>query len=189
MQLRELDIPGVFEIVPQRFTDARGYFTETWNQRRLREAGIALSFVQDNMSFNRVPNVVRGLHYQAPPHAQAKLVSCPKGAVRDVVADFRRGSPAFGLWLAATLSAENGAQLLVPAGCLHGFVVLEADTLVQYKVDAHYAPDCDRAIRFDDPDLAIDWGIPRAAALVSDKDAAAPTLREVESPFVFGVPT
>jgi dTDP-4-dehydrorhamnose 3,5-epimerase len=131
------------------------------------------------------PGTVRGLHYQRPPAAQAKLVRVSRGRILDVAVDVRKGSPTWGRWVAEELSAEDGAQLWVPAGFLHGFVTLEPMTEVVYKVDAYYAPDCDGAIRFDDPDLAIDWRIDPARAVLSAKDAAAPAFRTFESPFVY----
>jgi dTDP-4-dehydrorhamnose 3,5-epimerase len=128
---------------------------------------------------------VRGLHFQAPPHAQGKLVRVVAGAIRDVAVDIRRGSPTYGRWVAETLSAGNGAQLWVPRGFLHGFMTLEPDTIVLYKADGYYAPDCEGAVRFDDPDLAIDWGRDPAAALLSDKDASAPRFAALDTPFVY----
>jgi dTDP-4-dehydrorhamnose 3,5-epimerase len=179
-------IPEVKRLVPRRFADARGFFSETWSAARMREAGLDFAFVQDNHSYSAAPGTVRGLHYQAPPAAQAKLVRVARGAVRDIAVDVRRGSPTYGAWVAEELSAENGVQLLVPRGFLHGFVTLVADTDVLYKVDAPFAPDCDGAVRFDDPDLAIDWGIDPARAVLSEKDARAPLFRDFVTPFVYG---
>lgn len=183
MQVSETALPGVLRLVPRRFADARGFFSETWNAATLRAAGIDLGFVQDNHSYSAQAGTVRGLHYQAPPQAQAKLVRVARGAVRDVAVDVRAGSPTYGHWVAEELSAENGAQLLVPVGFLHGFVTLTPDTDVIYKVTAPYAPECDGAVRFDDPDLGIDWGIAPGAAVLSDKDARAPAFRDFKSPF------
>jgi dTDP-4-dehydrorhamnose 3,5-epimerase len=176
-------IPAVKKITPRRFGDARGYFSEVWNARRLAEAGIDTVFVQDNESRSAAAGTVRGLHYQRPPHAQGKLVRVVQGAIRDVAVDVRRGSPSYGQWVAEVLSAENGAQLWVPRGFLHGFVTLEPDTVVLYKVDDYYAADCDGAVRFDDPDLGIDWGTEPGQAVLSDKDAAAPKFRDFCTPF------
>lgn len=179
----ETRLSGVLRIVPRRFADSRGVFSETWNARELRAAGASVDFVQDNQSFSAEAGTVRGLHFQTPPAAQAKLVRVAQGAVLDVAVDIRRGSPTYGRWVAEELSAENGAQLLIPAGFLHGFVTLQPETTVLYKVDAHYAPTCEGAVRFDDPDLAIDWGIDPARAILSEKDAAAPSFRALLSPF------
>lgn len=178
-------IPAVRRIVPRRFADARGWFVETWNAARLAEAGLAAAFVQDNLSMSASAGTVRGLHYQRPPFAQAKLVRCARGRVLDVAVDVRRGSPSFGRWVAEELSAENGVQLWIPAGFLHGFVTLEEGCEVAYKVDAPYSAACDGAVRFDDPDLAVDWGIDPATAILSDKDRAAPLLRDFDTPFVY----
>ena len=185
LDIADTAIPEVKRIVPRRFPDSRGFFTETWNAARMAAVGLDLAFVQDNHSYSAVPGTVRGLHYQAPPMAQAKLVRVGRGAVRDVAVDVRRGSPTYGRWVAEELSAENGVQLLVPRGFLHGFVTLVPDTDVFYKVDAPYAPDCDGAVRFDDPDLGIDWGIDPARAVLSKKDAAAPLFRDFDTPFVY----
>lgn len=186
MQIERTALPDVLALTPKRFADARGFFSEVWNRRALAEAGIGLDFVQDNHSYSARKGTVRGLHYQSPPHAQAKLVRVAKGAVLDVAVDIRKGSPDFGKWVSVTLSAENGRQLLVPTGFLHGFVTLVDDTEVLYKCSDYYAPECDGAIRFDDPTLAIDWGLPADQAVLSDKDAAAPNFAGFTSPFEFG---
>ena len=186
LDIADMAIPEVKRLAPRRFADARGFFAETWSAARMRAAGLDLAFCQDNHSYSAAAGTVRGLHYQAPPMAQAKLVRVARGAVRDIAVDVRRGSPSFGAWVAEELSAENGVQLLVPRGFLHGFVTLVPDTDVLYKVDAPYAPDCDGAVRFDDPDLGIDWGIDPALAVLSEKDAAAPLFRDFVTPFVYG---
>lgn len=183
MQIEPTALDGVLMLTPRVFADARGSFTETYNRRALAEAGITLDFVQDNQSLSRRAGTIRGLHYQAPPHAQDKLVRVLQGAVRDVVVDVRRGSPAFGRWVAVELSAENGRQLLVPKGFLHGFVTLEPDTMVLYKTSDHYAPECDGAVHFADLALGIDWGIPPESAVLSARDAAAPAFADWHSPF------
>ncbi len=149
----------------------------------MADAGLAFDWVQDNHSYSAETGTVRGLHYQSPPMAQTKLVRVARGAVMDVAVDVRQGSPAYGKWVAVELSAENGAQLLVPRGFLHGFVTLQPDTDVLYKVDSFYAPECDGAVRFDDPNLGVDWGIDPSKAVLSDKDAAAPAFRDWDSPF------
>lgn len=185
MKIERTDLPGLIVLEPRRFSDARGWFTETWNAARMTEAGLDVPFVQDNHSLSAKKGTLRGLHYQAPPHAQAKLVRCSRGAIMDVAVDFRKGSPTFGKWTSVELSAENGRQFFVPAGFLHGFLTLCDDTEVQYKCSDFYAPDCDGTIRWNDPDLAIDWKLNGLDPLLSDKDAAAPLMAEVETPFVW----
>jgi dTDP-4-dehydrorhamnose 3,5-epimerase len=183
LDIEDTALPGVQILTPRRFTDARGWFCETWNRETLRARGIDLDFKQDNHSLSLQPGTVRGLHYQRPPHAQAKLVRVVAGTILDVAVDARRGSPSFGRWVAVELSAENGRQLLVPEGFLHGFVTRTDRTEVVYKCSDVYAPDCDGAVAWDDPDLAIDWGIAPSAALLSDKDRAAPRWAGWQSPF------
>lgn len=182
LQIEETAIPGVLILTPARHGDGRGFFCETWNARRLGEAGITLDFVQDNQSLSHVPDTVRGLHYQAPPHAQAKLVRCGRGALFDVAVDARRGSPAWGQWVGVELTPENGRQLLIPAGCLHGFATRAPDTEILYKCSDFYAPDCDGAVRWDS--CGIDWGL-GGAPVLSEKDAAAPPWAEFDSPFIW----
>jgi len=186
MQIEETALKGVLIITPARFGDHRGFFSESWNRRTLAEHGITLDFVQDNHSLSREAGTVRGLHFQAPPHAQAKLVRCGRGVLFDVAVDIRKGSPTYGRWVGVELSAENGRQLLIPEGFLHGFVTRAPDTEILYKCTDYYAPECDGAVRFDDPDIGIDWGIDPDTAILSQKDAAAPRLRDFESPFVYG---
>lgn len=186
MQIEPTPLSGVMIVTPRRFADARGWFSEVWNKAALAAAGITSDFVQDNHSQSRATGTLRGLHYQSPPHAQAKLVRCSRGRILDVAVDIRRGSPTFGHWTGIEISAEDGRQLFVPAGFLHGFVTREDDCEVLYKCSDVYAPDCDGAVRFDDPDLAIDWGIAPGAAILSDKDRAAPPFRNFATPFVYG---
>lgn len=183
MQIDETPLSGVLILTPRRFGDARGWFSEVWNQQTLAAAGIHTVFVQDNHSYSRDVGTVRGLHFQSPPHAQAKLVRCGRGCVFDVAVDIRVGSPTFGKWFGIELSAENGRQLLIPAGFLHGFVTRAPDSELLYKCSDIYAPACDGAVRFDDPDLRIDWGIDPATAILSDKDRAAPFMAQFSSPF------
>jgi dTDP-4-dehydrorhamnose 3,5-epimerase len=185
LQIDDTRLPGVKLLTPNRFGDDRGFFSEVWNAQVLQRHGIDIDFVQDNQSLSRDIGTVRGLHYQSPPHAQDKLVRCGRGRLLDVAVDARKGSPGYGQWVSVELSAENGRQLLVPKGFLHGFVTLEPDTEILYKCSDYYAPDCDGAIRFDDPDLAIDWGLKGTAAILSAKDAAAPGFRDFDSPFVY----
>jgi dTDP-4-dehydrorhamnose 3,5-epimerase len=185
MQIEETPLAGVLILTPRRFSDTRGWFTEVWNRETLAGLGICHDFVQDNHSFSLRAGTVRGLHFQSPPHTQTKLVRCARGRVFDVAVDIRKGSPTFGKWFGIELSADCGRQLLIPAGFLHGFVTREPATEVLYKCTDTYAPACDGAVRFDDPDLAIDWGIDPTAAILSDKDRAAPLFRNFATPFTY----
>ena len=185
MEIVQTAISDVVKLVPRRFADQRGFFTETWNAARMRDAGLDFAFVQDNHSFSSDRGTVRGLHYQAPPMAQSKLVRAARGAVLDVAVDVRAGSPTYGQWVAEELNADKGEQLLVPRGFLHGFITLTNDVDVIYKVDSHYSPEHDGAVRFDDPDLGIDWGTLSDQAILSDKDAAAPAFADWTSPFTY----
>ena len=187
MHIEQTSLPGVVILTPARHGDARGFFSESWNRQRMEEAGIAIDFVQDNHSLSEQVGTVRGLHFQSPPHAQAKLVRCGRGAFFDVAVDIRRGSPTYGQWVGVDLSFENGRQLLIPAGFLHGFVTRAPMPEIIYKCSDYYAPDCDGAVRFDDPEIGIDWGIDPASAMLSAKDAKAPLLRDFVSPFVYEV--
>jgi len=177
------NLDGVFTFTPRRFSDARGFFCETWSRRGFSALVEDVDFVQDNHSLSIEAGTIRGLHFQAPPHAQDKLVRVVYGAILDVAVDIRVGSPSFGNWVAALISAENGEQLFVPKGFLHGFVTQTPNTEVVYKCSDYYAPDCDRVVRFDDPDIAINWGIAGEKAVLSQKDADAPLLAEITSPF------
>ncbi|MBP1887314.1 dTDP-4-dehydrorhamnose 3,5-epimerase [Sinorhizobium mexicanum] len=180
LEVRPLDLAGVLEILPRRIGDERGFFSETWNARQFAEHGVALHFVQDNHSYSASRGVLRGLHYQLPPYAQDKLVRVVKGAVFDVAVDIRRGAPTFAQWVAIEISARKWNQLLVPKGFAHGFLTLEPDTEVIYKVTNPYSPTHDRAIRFDDPEIAIAWPLPVAQLQLSEKDRTAPQLRQAE---------
>ncbi|KIC18707.1 MULTISPECIES: dTDP-4-dehydrorhamnose 3,5-epimerase [unclassified Leisingera] len=182
MQVEETGLPGLKVLTPARFGDARGFFSESWNRRRMQEAGIDLDFVQDNHSLSREPGTLRGLHFQAPPAAQDKLVRCGRGALFDVAVDIRKGSPSYGEWFGIELSAENGKQLLVPKGFLHGFITRVPDTEVIYKCTDYYAPDCDGAVAWDS--CGIDWEF-EGTPVLSEKDAAAPALADFASPFVW----
>lgn len=177
MIVTPLEIADVVLLTPRRFEDDRGWFQETWNQRTLAASGIALDFVQDNQSLSRQAGTVRGLHLQVAPYTQAKLVRVVAGAIVDVAVDVREGSPTYGRWVSADLSAENGRQLLVPRGFAHGFRTLVSDTEVLYKVDGFYDRASERGIRFDDGDLGIDWG-PPADILLSAKDRELPSFRD-----------
>jgi dTDP-4-dehydrorhamnose 3,5-epimerase len=186
MLIEKTPLAGVLALTPRRFGDARGWFSEVWNRQTMAAHGIDVDFVQDNHSHSRDAGTVRGLHFQSPPHAQTKLVRCGRGRVFDVVVDIRKGSPTYGTWAGVELSADNGKQLLIPTGFLHGFVTREADSELLYKCSDVYAPDCDGAIHFDDPDIGIDWGIDPSAAILSDKDRAAPRFRDFQTPFTYG---
>lgn len=183
LEVRELDIPDVKVITPARYADARGYFTETYNRQRFLEAGIPAGFVQDNQSLSVSEGTVRGLHFQAPPFAQAKLVRVIRGAILDVAVDVRRGSSTYGKWVSARLTAEGGEQIFVPRGFLHGFATLTANTEVAYKVDNIYDRASDGSVLWNDPDLGIDWMTDPASAVVSDKDAGAQRFADFVSPF------
>ena len=177
-------LSGVVLLSPPRFGDTRGFFSESWNRKTLADQGIDLDFVQDNHSVSAAVNTVRGLHFQSPPHAQDKLVRCGRGALFDVAVDIRKGSPTYGNWVGYELTAENGLQLLIPAGFLHGFSTRKPDTEIIYKCSDYYAPECDGAVRFDDPDIGIDWGL-SGDAVLSEKDGKAPLLTDFDSPFQF----
>ena len=185
MKVTQTKLPGVLLLEPRRFGDDRGFFSESWSRKTLAEHGVDIDFVQDNHSVSAAVNTVRGLHFQSPPHAQAKLVRCGRGRLFDVAVDIRKGSPTFGQWVGYELSFANGLQLLIPEGFLHGFSTREPDTEIIYKCSDYYAPDCDGAVRFDDPDLAIDWGL-IGDAILSDKDTNAPLLAQFNSPFTYG---
>lgn len=185
LDIQKTAIPEVLILTPRRFGDPRGFFSESWNRARMAGQGLEFDFVQDNHSVSAQVGTVRGLHFQSPPHAQDKLVRCGRGSLYDVAVDIRRGSPTYGQWVGEELSFENGKQLLLPAGFLHGFVTRSPDTEILYKCTDYYAPDCDGAVRFDDPDIGIDWGFDTGTAILSDKDAAAPLLKDFQSPFVY----
>lgn len=177
-------LDGVVVIVPVRHGDARGFFSETYNRAAFREIGVDRDFMQDNQSLSRVPGTVRGLHFQIAPFAQAKLVRVLRGAICDAVVDIRRSSPTYGHSIAVTLSAENGAQLFVPAGFAHGFCTLEPDTEVFYKVDAPYSREHERGLRWNDPALGIDWPVPESGATVLGRDQVYPKLDALPAYFI-----
>lgn len=183
LDVKKTEIDGVLLITPKRFRDERGFFVESYNAERFRQAGVADIFVQDNHSMSIAAGTVRGLHYQAPPRAQAKLVRVIKGAVIDVAVDARKNSPTYGKHVRARLSADNGAQLLIPVGFLHGFTTLEPMTEIAYKVSDFYSADHDGAVFWNDPALGVDWGVDPAKAVVSDKDARAVPFNLFKSPF------
>lgn len=178
-------LDGVLLLKPDRFGDARGFFSETWNKARLAEHGLTPEFVQDNHSMSAEVGTLRGLHYQSPPHAQGKLVRCGRGTLTDVVVDARKGSPTYGKWIAETLSFENGAQLWVPEGMLHGFVTREPMTEIVYKCTDYYAPQADGAVAWDS--CGIDWEL-TGDPILSDKDRTAPAWDDFDSPFDWKAP-
>lgn len=182
MQIETTPLPGVLLLTPARHGDARGFFSESWNRKTLADAGVVLpEFVQDNHSMSAQTGTVRGLHYQAPPFAQGKLVRCGRGRLFDVAVDVRVGSPTYGQWFGAELSFENGRQLWIPAGFLHGFVTREPDTEIVYKCTAHYDRASDGAVAWDS--VGIDWDV--TDPLLSDKDRDAQRLADLKSPFTY----
>ena len=180
--VEETPLPGVLVLVPRRHRDERGWFCESWSAAGTAAAGLEVDFVQDNHAFSRDRNTLRGLHFQAPPHAQAKLVRCSRGAVLDVAVDIRKGSPTYGRWAAEELSEENGRQLFVPEGFAHGYLTLIDGAEVQYKCSAGYAPAHEGAVRWDS--CGIDWPL-EGRPVLSPKDADAPPLAALDSPFVW----
>jgi len=179
-EVRPLGLPGLFEIVPVKHGDERGFFSETYNAADLAQAGIGLTFVQDNHALSGTAGVLRGLHYQLPPVAQDKLVRVVRGRIFDVAVDIRQNSPTFGQWVGLEVSAEAWNQILVPVGYAHGYLTLEPGTEVIYKVSAPYSPAHERAIRCDDPAIGIAWPVMADEYRVSAKDAAAPLLAGAE---------
>jgi dTDP-4-dehydrorhamnose 3,5-epimerase len=186
MNVETLAIPEVKLLTPPRFQDGRGFFSETWHAARFAAAGLPGPFIQDNHSFSREVGTIRGLHCQIAPSLQGKLVRVIRGAVWDVAVDAREGSPTYGQHVGAKLSAENWAQLWVPEGFLHGFCTLEPDTEVLYKVTGFYDREAERAVVWNDPELAIKWPIAPEAAVLSDKDRAAPRLSAIAPLFRYG---
>jgi dTDP-4-dehydrorhamnose 3,5-epimerase len=186
MDVKELELAGVLLLRPRRWSDARGYFVETYNKDTFAKAGIDVTFVQDNQSFSAARGTVRALHFQVPPFAQAKLVRVLRGSVYDVVVDVRTGSPTYGRWISIELDAESGEELFVPRGFAHGFCTREGDTEVGYKVDNPYAPDHDSGIAWNDPTLGIPWPVAPDDAVLSDKDRKLSTFKDLVSPFRYG---
>jgi dTDP-4-dehydrorhamnose 3,5-epimerase len=183
VQVIETELRGVKVLTPRRFDDPRGLFCETYSHRTLAEHGIEAAFVQDNHSISRPSWTLRGLHFQLPPFAQDKLVRVVRGKALDVVVDIRRSSPTFGRHVFVLLSADNWKQIFVPAGFAHGFVTLEPDTEVIYKVSNYYSAAHDRGILWNDPDLGIEWGVDPADAVLSDKDRRLPRLKDAKELF------
>ena len=185
MKVTETSLKGVFVIEPQIFGDSRGWFMESWSEKKMIEAGINVNFVQDNHSFSAVKGTLRGLHYQLNPMCQAKLIRCTRGELLDVAVDIRKGSPQYAKWVAVKLSAENKKQIFIPRGFAHGFITLTDDVEVQYKADNYYAPECDGNIRWNDPEICVDWMI--EPVILSEKDKNAPLLKErTNLNFVYG---
>jgi dTDP-4-dehydrorhamnose 3,5-epimerase len=185
MHVKKLTIPELLLVTPDKHGDQRGFFSETFRADILAAQGVKASFVQDNHVRSTQKGVLRGLHYQTPPHAQGKLVRCARGSILDVAVDIRDGSPTYRRHVAVELSASNWRQLWVPPGFAHGYVTLEDDCEVIYKTTDYYAPDCDRGIAWDDPALAIDWRIARADVVLSDKDRRQPRLQDATLAFQF----
>lgn len=183
MNVIETKVKDVYILEPQVFGDKRGWFMESWSQKKMEEAGLHYTFVQDNHSYSSQKGVLRGLHFQKGASAQAKLVRCVKGAVLDVAVDMRKGSPTYKQWVAVELSEENKRQLMIPRGCLHGFVTLTDQVEFLYKADNFYDPAADGHIRWNDPDIGVEWGIQEP--ILSDKDAEAPFLKDSDIDFVY----
>jgi dTDP-4-dehydrorhamnose 3,5-epimerase len=187
MQITPLVIPEVLLITPKRYGDERGWFSETFRQSALEEVGFnGGNFVQDNHVRSTTRGIVRGLHFQNPPHGQAKLLRCVRGAIFDVAVDIRVGSPTYGQWVGAELSSDNAQQLLIPEGFAHGYCTLTDECEVVYKVTGYYAPQAEGALRWNDPEVGIDWTMPNAEINANARDASASLLSELKSPFVYG---
>lgn len=183
LSVERLAIPDVLLLTPRKFEDSRGYFMETFRASAFKDIGLDMAFVQDNQSRSREAGTVRGLHFQVPPAAQAKLVRVLRGSILDVAVDLRRGSATYGRWVGATLTSASGQSLFVPRGFAHGFCTLEPDTEVSYKCDAYYSPTHDGGIHFADPTIGVEWPVPADRAVVSEKDARLPPFTGFVSPF------
>jgi dTDP-4-dehydrorhamnose 3,5-epimerase len=185
MQIERLNIPDVLLLRPTKHGDQRGFFSEVFRADLLAQLGVVTPFVQDNHAYSAERGVLRGLHYQAPPSAQGKLVRCDRGAILDVAVDIRHGSPTFGRHVSAEISAANWTQIWVPPGFAHGYVTLEPDTEVLYKVTAYYDPSADAGVAWNDPDLAIDWAFSPSDTILSAKDQRHPTLAQAPAAFTY----
>jgi dTDP-4-dehydrorhamnose 3,5-epimerase len=185
MKIEKLAIPEVLLITPPKFGDSRGFFSETWSSSKLAAQGFTEHFIQDNQSFSAAKGTIRGLHCQMAPSVQGKLVRVTKGAIWDVAVDIRKGSPTYGKWAAAELSEENWAQLWIPGGFLHGFCTIAPNTEVIYKVTADYNKEAERAVIWNDPDLALPWPVEAGQEALSDKDKIAPRLAECDAWFTY----
>jgi dTDP-4-dehydrorhamnose 3,5-epimerase len=185
LDIREINLPGIFELLPKKFGDERGFFSETFSKAAFEDAGLPQNWVQDNHSYSAEKFVLRGLHYQTPPKAQDKLVRVVRGSIFDVAVDVRHGSPFFGKWVSLVVSAEKWNQIFVPRGFAHGFLTLEPNTEVVYKVSEFYAPEQDRNISWNDPSIAIDWPLMGLDPILSKKDSVAPQLKDQHTGFEF----
>lgn len=183
MDITKTEIEDVLIIEPRVFGDHRGWFTETYSKQKFKENGIDFDFVQDNHSMSAQKGTLRGLHFQTNPKAQTKLVRCTKGRIFDIAVDLREGSSTYKKWVGVELSEENKKQLLIPKGFAHGFITLTYDVEVQYQVDEYYAPECDRSIRFNDPEIGVNWGM--VNPILSDKDLNAPLLKDSDANFEY----
>ena len=183
MTKEKTSLEGVYIIIPQVFGDHRGWFTETYNAEKFKEIGIDTVFVQDNHSYSAQKGTLRGLHFQNAPMAQTKLLRCIRGKILDVAVDLRKGSPNYKKWVSVELSAENQKMIYIPKGFAHGFLTLSEDVEVQYKVDNVYSREHDRSVRFNDPEIGVDWGTD--SPILSDKDINAPYLKDSDVNFVF----
>lgn len=184
MKVTKTALHDVYVIEPKIFGDHRGWFMENYSKIKLAEAGVDCNFVQDNQSFSAYKGTLRGLHFQLNPKAQAKIVRCIKGAILDVAVDIRRGSPLYKKWVAVELTAENKKQVFIPKGFAHGFLTLTDDVEVLYKADEYYAPECDRNILYNDPEIGVEWG--SGEFILSDKDRKAPLLKDhIDLNFVY----
>jgi dTDP-4-dehydrorhamnose 3,5-epimerase len=185
LNVTSLSIADVKMLEPERFGDARGFLSETYNRRTFARCGLELDFVQDNHSLSGPKGTIRGLHFQSPPFAQDKLIRVVGGSIFDVAVDLRRGSPTYGEHVAAVISAKAWNQMLIPIGFAHGFCTLEPDTEIIYKTTNYYSPEHDHGVLWKDPDLRIEWPVAEEAAILSSKDRALPRLSEIVSPFVY----
>lgn len=186
VEIRDIGFGEVLEIVPVKHGDDRGFFSETYNAKTFAEAGLDVTFVQDNHSLSASVGTLRGLHYQAPPFAQGKLVRVARGEILDIAVDIRHGSPTFAQWVSLHVSAERWNQIYIPPGFAHGFVTLEPDTEVVYKVTNYYSPEHDRSIRFSDPEIGVEWPSLDTPLQLSQKDRDAPFLAAVDTGFTYG---
>ena len=182
MKISKTELEGAFVIEPDVFGDSRGWFMETYTKNKLLEI-TDFEFVQDNQSYSSQKGILRGLHCQTNPHCQTKLIRCTKGEIADVIVDIREGSPTFKKWIKVILTAENKKQLFIPKGFLHGFVTLTDEVEVQYKVDDYYSKECDRSVKFNDPEFGVDWGITNP--ILSEKDKNAPLFKDSDCKFKF----
>lgn len=174
-------LDGAYIIEPRSFGDNRGWFMESYSKRDMEAVGINIDFVQDNRSYSAKKGIIRGLHFQRNPMAQAKLITCIRGEILDVAVDLRKASPTYKQWISVELTAENRKELLIPKGFAHGFVTLSDDVEIMYKCDEFYSPEHDGGIRFDDPDIGVEWGV--TDPILSEKDTNAPFLKDIELDF------